>query len=40
MRSEKSPTELKHFIDRYLSLFDDEDRNDYRSKLYEYAGIK
>ena len=40
MRSEKSPIELKHFIDRYLSLFDDEDINDYRSKLYEYAGIK
>ena len=40
MRSEKSPTELKYFIDRYLSLFDDEDRNNYKSKLYEYAGIK
>lgn len=40
MRSEKSPTELKYFIDRYLSLFYDEDRNDYKSRLYEYAGIK
>jgi len=40
MRSEKSSTEIKNFINRYMSLFYEEDQNKYKAKLYEYAGMK
>lgn len=40
MQGETSPQELKKFILKYMSLFDDKDQEKYKKKLFDYAGIE
>ena len=40
MRKEKSNQELRNFILKYMSLFDDEDKDDFKKRLFDYAGIE
>lgn len=40
MRKEKSNQELRNFILKYMSLFYDEDKDDFKKRLFDYAGIE
>lgn len=40
MQGEKSPQELKRFILKYMNLFYHENQEEYKKKLFDYAGIE
>ena len=40
MRKEKSNQELRNFILKYMSLFYDKDKDDFKKRLFDYAGIE
>ena len=40
MRKEKSNQELRNFILKYMSLFNDEDKDVFKKRLFDYAGIE
>ena len=40
MRKEKSNQELRNFILKYMSLFYDEDQDNFKKRLFDYAGIE
>ena len=40
MRKEKSNQELRNFILKYMSLFYDEDKDVFKKRLFDYAGIE
>lgn len=40
MRKEKSNQELRNFILKYMSLFYNSDKDDFKKRLFDYAGIK